>query len=107
MQLTTEIRNVRSRYFFANSWQLARSTLSVLTDNPPKIFALDDAPRAELARLCRQICLTRESNPAPATSVDSELSSALFSVRETYGLTSVSEDDLIEIFRLEQERVAN
>ena len=39
--------------------------------------------------------------------MDSELSSALFSVRETYGLTSVSEDDLVEIFRLEQERVAN
>jgi hypothetical protein len=78
-----------------------------LTDNPPKIFALDDAPRAELARLCRQICLTRETNPAPAASVDSELSSALLSVRETFGLTSVSEDDLIEVFRLEQERVAN
>lgn len=73
-------------------------------------FASIDAPRAELARLCRQICLTRE-NSAPARpddrSLDAALAEALAAVRATHGPDSIHENDLLDLYRAEQLRVTD
>jgi hypothetical protein len=66
------------------------------------------APRSELARLCRQICLQRHDSPAAgAGTLDGELADALATVRAAHGDASVHEDDLLDLFRAEQLRVAD
>ncbi len=72
-------------------------------------FASIDAPRVELARLCRQICLNRETS-APGhsgSSLDTELSEALAAVRATHGPDSIHENDLLDLFRAERLRVTD
>ena len=70
--------------------------------------AFVDAPRAELARLCRQICLLRENAaPAPESSLDHDLAEALATVRSLHGADSVHEEDLLDLFRAEQLRVTD
>jgi hypothetical protein len=71
-------------------------------------FAPVDAPRAELARLCRQICLGLETDaPDTGSALDRELAKALDSVRDIHGPNSIHEDDLLDLFRAEQLRVTN
>jgi hypothetical protein len=71
-------------------------------------FASIDAPRAELARLCRQICLGLETEaPASTRSLDHELSEALATVRAVHGPDSIHENDLLDLFRAEQLRVTD
>ena len=68
---------------------------------------LVDAPRAELARLCRAICIERERNGEAARSFDEDFQRALFDVQSRFGATSVSEDDLAETVAQETDRVAD
>ena len=71
-------------------------------------YASLDAPRAELARRCREICLASQlSESGPATSLERDLSQALAGVRGMFGSESVHEEDLLELFRTEQARVAD
>jgi hypothetical protein len=71
-------------------------------------FTSIDAPRVELARLCRQICLGLETEPSPATrSLDHDLSEALATVRAVHGPDSIHENDLLDLFRAEQLRVTD
>jgi hypothetical protein len=78
-------------------------TEAIATFSPPT-----DAPRAELARLCRQICLAREQGATAAgKSLDDDLSQALSSIRTTYGIESVHENDLLDLYRTEYTRVAD
>jgi hypothetical protein len=66
------------------------------------------APRAELARLCRQICLQRHDHEASKKgTLDRELAEALATVRATHGTESVHENDLLDLLRAEQLRVAD
>ncbi|MGC4071744.1 MAG: hypothetical protein QM760_04375 [Nibricoccus sp.] len=71
-------------------------------------FASIDAPRVELARLCRQICLGLEAEPSAATrSLDHDLSDALATVRAVHGPDSIHENDLLDLFRAERLRVSD
>jgi hypothetical protein len=70
-------------------------------------FATTDAPRAELARLCRQICLGLETDALAAGSLDHDLSEALATVRAAHGSDSIHESDLLDLFRAEQLRVTD
>jgi hypothetical protein len=71
-------------------------------------FASIDAPRVELARLCRQICLGLEAEPSTAAqSLDHDLSEALATVRAVHGPDSIHENDLLDLFRAEQLRVTD
>ncbi|MFT3781707.1 MAG: hypothetical protein QM790_06775 [Nibricoccus sp.] len=72
-----------------------------------KPFTLQGAPRAELARLCRQICLAREQRSLSPVTAEDEFIAALTTVRATYGPASVDENDLKEIVALEESRVAD
>ncbi len=72
-----------------------------------KPFALHGAPRAELARLCRQICLAREQKSLSPVTAEDEFLAALTTVRATYGPASVDENDLREVVAIEESRVAD
>lgn len=66
-----------------------------------------DAPRAELARLCRKICIARERDGQLDRSLESEFQHALAEIHAHFGSESVSEEDLWEIVRVEEKRVAD
>jgi hypothetical protein len=71
-------------------------------------FTHVDAPRVELARLCRQICLGMETAGGPSGhSLDIALSEALATVRAAHGPDSIHENDLLDLFRAEQLRVTD
>jgi len=78
-----------------------------LPDALPKPFVLQGAPRAELARLCRQICLAREQGTMSPVTAEDEFLLALTTVRATYGQASINETDLKEIVATEESRVAD
>jgi hypothetical protein len=78
-----------------------------LPDSSPKSFFSQGAPRAELARLCRNICLAREQGTIRPTAAESEFLSALNTVKETFGTISVNETDLREVVASEASRVAD
>ena len=72
------------------------------------IFAATSAARAELGRLCRQFCLTRENAASTALpSLDEELARAVESVRAQHGSDSISDDEALECLHAEQARVAD
>ncbi|MBK9990828.1 MAG: hypothetical protein IPP19_08875 [Verrucomicrobia bacterium] len=75
----------------------------------PSSFSLTlaGAPRAELARRCRHICLAREHGTMTPATAEEEFLQALTSVRATYGITSIDEDALKEIVATEGNRVAD
>ncbi len=73
----------------------------------PKPFVLQGAPRAELARLCRHICLAREKGAMSPVTAEDEFLLALATARATYGPASINEDDLKEIVATEESRVAD
>ncbi|ATC62801.1 hypothetical protein CMV30_01810 [Nibricoccus aquaticus] len=71
-------------------------------------FAQIDAPRIELARLCRQICLNIETSaPADHHALDRDLAEALATVRAAHGPDSIHENDLLDLYRAEQLRVTD
>ena len=72
-----------------------------------KPFVLQGAPRAELARLCRQICLAREQGTMSPVTAEEEFLLALTTVRATYGTASINETDLKDIVTIEESRVAD
>lgn len=65
------------------------------------------AAKVELARTCRQICVRRELSTSAAAKIDEELEAALAEVRATFGADSVTYDDLVDIFQVESQRVAD
>ena len=69
---------------------------------PPTLL---DAPRAELARLCRSLCLSYEKDPQGVVLTESDFTRLLDDVRGKFGLDVLSEDDLWEIVREEEGRV--
>lgn len=72
-----------------------------------KQFILQGAPRAELARLCRQVCLAREQGKMSPVTAEDEFVLALTTVQATYGPASIGEDDLKDIVSTEESRVAD
>jgi hypothetical protein len=73
---------------------------------PPEL----SAPRADLARLCRQICIqfnVGHATPADTGALDRELADALAAVRARHGDASIHENDLLDVYRSEQLRVAD
>lgn len=64
-------------------------------------------PRAELARLCRNICVQRERSEQASRSYEAEFHQALSEIQALFGLDSVSEEDLWEVVRAEEKRVAD
>jgi hypothetical protein len=93
----------------ANHPRIARSSATSLTAVSAIPFAAIDAPRVELARLCRQICLTREKSASESAlnSLDHDLAEALATVRAAHGPDSIHENDLLDLFRAEQLRVTD
>lgn len=78
-----------------------------MTAEIPSFSSVLEAPRAELARLCRQICVEREKGSQAPRSYDADFQHALAEIQAHFGPTSVSEDDLGEIVRTEEKRVAD
>lgn len=76
---------------------------------PPShnLYLQQGAPRAELARLCRQICLARELGRMSPVTAEDEFGLALTTVRATYGPASINEEDLKDIVATEESRVAD
>jgi hypothetical protein len=78
-----------------------------LIEDFAKTFSASHSPRAELARLCRRICVEQEKTGGDFTSLDEHLRGALGTVRDKFGPTSISEDELLDIFRREHARVTD
>jgi hypothetical protein len=68
---------------------------------------LSGAPRAQLARLCRQICLSREQGKISAGAAEEEFLRALESVRASSSHLQIHEQELREIVSVEEHRVAD
>jgi hypothetical protein len=66
-----------------------------------------DVPRAELARLCREICVQCEKEAPRVKSYEEDFMRALAKVQEQHGLGSVNEETLWEIVSQEEKRVAD
>lgn len=66
-----------------------------------------DQPRAELARLCRQI-LVQSETATPRTSLSEEdFTRALAQVQEQFGGETINEDTLWEVVSQEEKRVSD
>ncbi len=66
-----------------------------------------DAPRAELARLCRRIWVERQRSGQQVSSPEVEFQQALGEIHAQFGPDVLTEEDLWEIVRVEEKRVAD
>lgn len=90
--------------FAANRRRLARSSAGNLTAALSSSPLILDAPRAELARLCRQIWIDHERTPH--VSLENDFTSALSEVQAHHPDASLGEDDLWDVVRAEYDHVA-
>ena len=66
-----------------------------------------DAPRAELARLCRKIWVDREKSGQQVLSPEADFQQALIEIHTRFGADTLTEEDLWEIVRVEEKRVTD
>jgi hypothetical protein len=93
--------------FGANRRRLRRSRARKLTAAITRLPSVLDAPRSALAKLCRKILLDAERDPDAVTRLEASLLSALAEVQSQHGAESISDDDLWEVVREEEKRVAD